>query len=70
MGSYIHTIISFTQEETGQLKDFSNSFGLIDGFLEMATKQVQPMGFFVEVSGMCFEILPLPNTPSCSLSLG
>ena len=42
LGSYIHTIISSTQEETEELKglgDFSNSFGLIDGFLDVATKQ-------------------------------
>lgn len=36
LGSY--TITSFTQEETEQLKGFFNSFGLIDGFLGMATK--------------------------------
>lgn len=43
LGSY--TIISFTQEETEQLKGFFNSFGLIDGFLGMATKRLQPMVF-------------------------
>lgn len=42
LGSYTHTIISLTPEETEELKrlgDFSSCFGLTSGFLDMATKQ-------------------------------
>lgn len=68
LGSYVHTITSFTQEETEQLKDFSNSFGLIDGFLEMVTKQQVQTMVFVQACALKFFYSTTPPHVLCPWS--